>query len=104
MSEREKLYTEHRAYKLVTNNRVRKKVPFSFLLKFLSFCSSFSPTSLLFTHAFRKSHATMATPAMSNICANFEEVGQVRVSFFLFLFLFLFLSPSLSLFLRFDGF
>jgi hypothetical protein len=40
----------------------------------------------------------MATPAMSNICANFEEVGQVRVSFFLFL------SLSLSLFLRFDGF
>ena len=83
MSEREKLYTEHRAYKLVTNNRIRTNVPFSFLLKFLSFCSSFSPTSLLFTHAFRKSHATMATPAMSNICANFEEVGQVRVSFFL---------------------
>ena len=24
------------------------------------------------------SHATMATPAVSNICANFEEVGQVR--------------------------
>ena len=83
-----------------TNNRVRKNVSFSFLLKFLSFCSSFSPTSLLFTHAFRKSHATMATPAMSNICANFEEVGQVRVSFFFFLSL----SLSLSLFLRFNGF
>jgi hypothetical protein len=40
----------------------------------------------------------MATPAMSNICANFEEVGQVRVSFFFFL------SLSLSLFLRFNGF
>jgi|TARA_B110000003_G_scaffold220200_1_gene220014 hypothetical protein len=42
----------------------------------------------------------MATPAMSNICANFEEVGQVRVSFFFFLSL----SLSLSLFLRFNGF
>jgi hypothetical protein len=37
---------------------------------------------------------------MSNICANFEEVGQVRVSFFFFLSL----SLSLSLFLRFNGF
>jgi hypothetical protein len=42
----------------------------------------------------------MATPAMSNICANFEEVGQVRVSFFFFVSL----SLSLSLFLRFNGF
>jgi hypothetical protein len=42
----------------------------------------------------------MATPAMSNICANFEEVGQVRVSVFFFLSL----SLSLSLFLRFNGF
>ena len=99
VSEREKLYTEHRAYKLVTNNRVRTNTCLSrFCFNF--FCSSFSPTSLLFTRAFRKSHATMATPAMSNICANFEEVGQVRVSFFFFLSL----SLSLSLFLRFNGF
>ena len=46
----------------------------------------------------------MATPAMSNICANFEEVGQVRVflSLSLSLFLFLFLSLFSSALMAFD--
>ena len=37
VSEREKLYTEHRAYKLVTNNRVRTNMCLS------RFCLNFFP-------------------------------------------------------------
>ena len=40
------------------------------------------------------SHATMATPAVSNICANFEEVGQVREQARAFQIQFFPLSPS----------
>ena len=45
------------------------------------------------------SHATMATPAVRNICANFEEVGQVREQAHAFQIQFFPLSPSVSLFL-----
>ena len=45
------------------------------------------------------SHATMATPAVSNICANFEEVGQVREQAHAFQIQFFPLSPSVSVFL-----
>ena len=45
------------------------------------------------------SHATMATPAVSNICANFEEVGQVRELSARVSIQFFPLSPSVSVFL-----
>ena len=45
------------------------------------------------------SHATMATPAVSNICANFEEVGQVREQARAFHIQCFPLSPSVSVFL-----
>lgn len=104
MSEREKLYTEHRAYKLVTNNRVRTNTCLSRFCEFLSFCSSFStsicPPQVCCSHTpFAKVTQQWRHRRWATYAPTLKKSGRcafLSFSFFLFLFLSLFSSALMA--------